>query len=305
MKKLLQFIIALLLLTPCNAQTVNLSLNLKKGETYKHVQRSKATIIETINGKEVNMVMTIYGKTTYLVQDINDQYYSMEVTFRNLNMKMELPQKTMEFSSSKNDTSDILSTLLSEMTNKPFYIKLTKTGKVEQVQGLDSLFVTLFKRYPHLPEATKQQLKDQLMKSYGEKAMKGSIEMITAIFPDKPVALNGKWIINTQLESGMAANMQTTFQYTGETDSIYIIHGDGKIKTADKDAYIESNGMPLKYDLAGTMTSDIRVNRNSGWVVEAKISQEIKGTAEVKDNPKIPGGMVIPMTIINETEIKN
>ena len=61
--------------------------------------------------------------------------------------------------------------------------------------------------------------------------------------------------------------------------------------------------MPLKYNMSGTMSSEIKVNRKSGWVIESKINQIIKGTAEVKDNPKIPGGMIIPMTMSNEMTI--
>ena len=73
--------------------------------------------------------------------------------------------------------------------------------------------------------------------------------------------------------------------------------------TADKDAYIQSNGMPLKYDMSGTMSSEIKINRKNGWVIESKINQIIKGTAQIKDNPQMPGGMTIPMTLSNEMTI--
>ncbi|HEY5462043.1 MAG TPA: DUF6263 family protein [Hanamia sp.] len=304
MRNLLQLGILLLLFVPVRAQKVNLSLNLKKGETYTQVQDSKSTVTETINGQTMNIGMSVHGKTTYLIQDLNDKYYMMEVNFRNLNMEMELPQGSVEFSSSKNDTSDIVSTLLSEMTNKPFYIKMTRTGKIDQVNGLDSLFHDIFKKFPQLSEAKKQQLKTQLMKAFGEKGMKGSIEMVTAIFPEGPVSKGDKWIIHTQLESAMSADLVSTFVYEGSKDSTFIIHGDGKIQTANKDAYIETNGMPIKYDLAGTMTSEITVDKNTGWIVNAKVNQEINGNADVKDNPKMPGGLVIPMSIKNVTEIK-
>lgn len=61
--------------------------------------------------------------------------------------------------------------------------------------------------------------------------------------------------------------------------------------------------MPLKYDMSGTMISEIKVNRKSGWVIESKINQTLKGTSQIKDNPKMPGGITIPMTMINEMTI--
>jgi len=304
MRKLLQFVIALLLITPSKSQTVHLALNLQKGERYDHIQNSKVSVNETVNGQEIEIVMTVYAKTAYFIKDITDQFYSIEVSYKNMNLKMQLPQGTMQYSSSKKDTSDLVSTLLSNMTNKPFYIQINKTGKVQQITGFDSLLDNLVKKM-NVPEIQKQAFKDQMIKAFGAKAMKGSIETVTSIFPDKPVAKNDHWIINTKLESAMSANLQETFEYKGSTDSTSLIHGEGKIQTANKDAYIETNGMPLKYDLAGTLTSDFIINKKSGWIVEARINQEVKGTAQIKDNPKIPGGMSIPMTIKGETEIRD
>jgi hypothetical protein len=112
-------------------------------------------------------------------------------------------------------------------------------------------------------------------------------------------------VVNTQLESAMSANLEETLEYKGSTDSTSLIHGEGKIQTADKDAYIETNGMPLKYNLSGTLSADFIVDKKSGWIVEARIDQEVKGTAQIKDNPKMPGGMLIPMSMKGETEVRN
>lgn len=304
MRKLLQVVIALLLITPSKSQKIHLALNLQKGEKYDQIQNSKVSVTENVNGQDMEIVMTVYGKTEYVIKDITEQFYNMEVTYKNMNLEMQLPQGTMQYSSSKKDTSDLVSTLLSNMTNKPFYIQMSKTGKVQQVVGFDSLLDNMVKKM-NVSAAQKQAFKDRMTKAFGAKAMKGSIETVTSIFPDKPVAKNDHWVINTQLESAMSANLQETFEYKGSTDSTSLIHAEGKIQTANKDAYIETNGMPLKYDLTGTLNGDFVVDKKSGWIVEAKINQQIKGTAEIKDNPKTPGGMSIPMSIKGETEIKD
>lgn len=304
MKKLIQLVIALLLITPSQSQTVHLALNLQKGERYDHIQNSKVSVNETVSGHEIDVVMIVYAKTSYVIKDVTDQFYNMEVSYKNMNLEMQLPQGTMQYSSSKKDTSDLVSTLLSSLTNKPFYIQMTKTGKVQQITGFNSILDNMVNKMNVL-DIQKQAFKDQMTKAFGTKSMKGSIETVTSIFPDKPVAKNDHWVVNTQLESAMSANLQETFEYKGSTDSTSLIHGEGKIQTADKDAYIETNGMPLKYDLTGTLTADFIVNKKSGWIMEARINQEAKGTAQIKDNPKMPGGMSIPMSIKGETEIRD
>lgn len=303
MKRILNLFIGLVLLTSCQAQKDKLELNLTKGEIYNQEMVSNVSILQTINGQQVNMKMSINAKMTYKVTDIQNSVYDMEVRYESLEMKMSLPNGQMEFSSEKNDERDIFSTILGTMKNKPFLVKMTKTGKVNEVKNIDAVFSNMFDKFPQLSDVQKQQIKGQIMQAYGEKAFKGNIEMCSAIFSDSPVSKGDKWTINTQLESGMSAKMETVYEFKELSDSYYQILGNSKIETADKDAYIESNGMPLKYDMAGDMTSDIKIDKKTGWTINAKIYQTIKGTAYVKDNPQMPGGLAIPMTMNNEMTI--
>ena len=303
MKKILGFVFLLLLVTSCEVKKERLELNLTKGETYTQQMASSMSILQTINGQEVKTNMSVHGKMTYKVIDIQNSVYEIEVRYESLALKMSMPGGTMEFSSEKNDANDILSTLLGVMKNKPFLVKMTKTGKVNEVKNIENLFSDMFIKTPTLNEMQQQQIRQQLMQAYGEQAFKGNLEMCSAIFPDSTVAKGDKWVIKTKLASGMAANMETSYELKETEDTFYIISGISKIATADKDAYIQSNGMPLKYDMTGTMTSEIKINRKTGWVIESKTSQTIQGTAQIKDNPQMPGGMSIPMTMNNEMTV--
>ena len=303
MKKILGFVFLLLLVTSCEAKKERLELNLTKGETYTQQMASSMSILQTINGQEVKTNMSVHGNMTYKVIDIQNSVYEIEVRYESLALKMSMPGGTMEFSSEKNDANDILSTLLGVMKNKPFLVKMTKTGKVKEVKNIENLFSDMFSKTPTLNEMQQQQIRQQLMQAYGEQAFKGNLEMCSAIFPDSTVTKGDKWVIKTKLESGMAANMETSYELKETEDTFYIISGISKIVTADKDAYIQSNGMPLKYDMTGTMTSEIKINRKTGWVIESKTSQTIQGTAQIKDNPQMPGGMSIPMTMNNEMTV--
>lgn len=303
MKRILNFVFALILMTSCQAQKEKLELNLTKGETYTQKMISNMSVIQDINGQKVNINMSISGKMTYKVTDIQNSIYDLEVRYESLSMRMSLPNGVIEFSSEKIDEKDIFSSLLGIMKDKPFFVKMTKTGKVNEVKNIEALFSNMFEKFPLLTEAEKQQFQSQLMQAYGEKAFKGNLEMCSAIFPDSLVSKGDKWIIITKLESGMAANMETTYELKEVNDSDFLLSGTSKIETADKDAYIQTNGMPLKYDMSGTMSSEIKINKKSGWVIESKIKQTIKGTTQIKDNPQMPGGMTIPMTMVNQMTI--
>ena len=257
MKKIINLLFALILITTCYAQKEQLELNLIKGEVYTQKLNSHMSIIQTISGQEAKTEMFLSGITTYKVIEIHNSIYELEVRYESLSMKMILPNGSVEFSSEKNDEKDIFSTLLGLLKDKPFLIKMTKTGKINEVSNIEKIFMGMFDKLPKLTEVQKQQIQNQLMQAYGEKAFKGNLEMCTAIFPDSAVSKGDKWVVQTKLESGMAANMETTYELMEINDSYYRFSGTSKIITADKDAYVQSNGMTLKYDISGTMYSDI------------------------------------------------
>lgn len=238
MKRIINFLFALILVSYCQAQKERYELNLTKGEIYTQKMVSNISIVQTVNGQQLNINMSIIGNMTYKVIDIQNSVYDLEVRYESLSMKMSLPNGVLEFNSEKNDEKDIFSSVLGVMKGKPFLVKMTKTGKINEVKNIDLLFSKLFEKFPQLPEAQKQQIQSQLMQAYGEKAFKGNIEMCSAIFPDSLVSKGDKWIINVKLESGIAINMETTYELKEVNDSDCVFSGTSKIETADKDAYI-------------------------------------------------------------------
>lgn len=220
-------------------------------------------------------------------------------------MIMDFPQGTIEFRSDKKDKQDVLSSILSKMTEKTFNVKMGKNGKIIEVNNIESQIESLIKDLPQLPENQLAQIKAQIINAYGEKAFKGSYEMITAIYPDRPVKQGDKWTIHANLESGMSALMTTEYELTDLRSNYAIVKGNSQIETADKDAYVPINGMPTRHDLAGSMSSEIKVDKSTGWIIEAHINQKIAGDTYIQANAELPNGMKIPITIKTEMTYNN
>lgn len=305
MRKIFSLILVSVVLTSVQAKEHNLTFNLQKGKEYRQVIKSKATIVQEVNGQLMNMVMTINGGLSFFVVSVNPTNYDLDVKYESLGMSMAMPQGKAEFSSEKPDEQDVFSMILSKMIGKTFKVKMAKDGKVIEVKNIEPMIESLFEDFSDIPEDQLQQLKNQINKSYGAEAFRGNIEMVTAIFPENPVKKGEKWTIKTNLESGMSALMTTEYKFAESTTDYAMIEGVSVIETTDKDVYVESNGMPMKYDMKGQMMSEIKVDRETGWIIEANISQEIAGDAYIKENAQLPDGMKIPMTMINEMVITN
>ncbi|MFN8135687.1 MAG: DUF6263 family protein [Bacteroidales bacterium] len=305
MKKLHFIFIAVLTFATCHAQKQTLKLNLEKGKTYTQKMTANTSMNQTIEGRQLDSKIQITGMMAYTVTDIQNEMYEMEVSYKNLGLSMSLPSGTQQWSSDNKDESDIMSTILGSMIDQPFGIKLTTSGRVIEVKNIEVLFGHLFDKFPQLAQAQQEQLKAQLMKSYGEKAIKGNLEMCLAIFPDTPVTQGDTWKVNTRLESTMDARISTTYTFSDIQKSYYTISGVSDMKTVDSDTYFETNGMSIKYVMAGSMISEIKVNPQTGWVNESAVEQKMSGTAYILDGPNMPGGMEMPMsftTLISVTE---
>ena len=296
MRKLFLFFLLGTITSSVFGQKQNLGFNLKIGQTYNHVMHSSSSIKQEINGQEINIDVTLSGKMAFKVTNLVNTVYSMSVSYEQLAMTMKLPNGEMIFNSEKEDKTDIFSSMLGEIKGKQFLVKMTSIGKIVEVENLDFIFENLIDKFPTLTLIQKQQIKTQLKQAYGEKAFKGSFEMITAIYPNTAVSKGGSWEIKTLLETGFAATLTTTFELKDKTESYNLIVGKGKIITLDKDAYTQVNGMPTQYNLSGTMNSNLKVDPNTGWIIEAKVNQLIAGNVEIKDNPNLPGGMITPMS---------
>jgi hypothetical protein len=289
------FLLSVIALTAF-AQKVKPALNLAKGETYYTVTVSNSTISQTFNGQDVNYTIGMSGKTAFKVIDIVDTVYNMEVSYKSIGMKMQTPQATMDFNSDAKDPQDLPSKLLAALRDKPFLVSISKNGRVLSVKNIDKIMTSVFDGITSVDSTQKAQVKTQFTQSFGEAAFKGNLEQTLAIYPGKKVAKNDTWVIHVQLESTMSANITTTYQLLDITDAGYVIHGDGKLATLS-DKVSKINGMEATYALTGTMKSDINVDKKTGWVTQAKLKQDMSGNFNIKDNPQVPGGMTVPMTV--------
>jgi len=299
MKKHLILLIALFLLTSCYSKKEKIRLNLIVGEVYTQNSTTSISLTQTTNGKKRKINTSIGTILTYKVISIQDSVYEMEVNYRKLNMITLNSHGKIEYSSEKKDSSDLISTILGTMKNKPFYIKMTNKGEIIEFKNMDTLYAHLYDQLAQLNVEQKKQVKVQFMQAYGAKTLKSGFEVSSAIFPTSPVSDGDKWTIHTQLESGMPIKINTKYELQEVTDAYYQILGTSQVKTFDSDARVKATNAPLKYDMSGTMTSNIKIDRKSGWVIETKLTRTLKGTAKKPDNPQKP----IEMSTVSEITI--
>ena len=301
MKRILLAVTLIIVSAVGYAQKVKPALKLIKGNTYYLVTSARSVIKQTINGQLNNIDMTIDGKMSFKVLNTDDSLYYMEVNYTKVGMKMVLATGAVAFDSDNKDTTNVMARIMGGITNKPFTASITKSGRIRSVENAENMISAMIDGIKEVPQAQKDQLKSQLTQSFGSSALKSNLQMSMAVLPETAVAKNDKWTIGTKLEGAMTAQIMSVYQLMDVTPQSYIIHGSSTIATDNTAGYKTISNMPMKYNMKGTMTSDIVVDKATGWISSSKMKQTIDGTVEIKDNPQVPGGLTFPMTLSGET----
>jgi hypothetical protein len=280
-----------------NAQ-YELRLNLEKGKTYFHHSSSTLIIDQDINGQKVNVTSTIKGGMSYKVLDKSDTTYTLETTYTSLSLGMKGPTGDISFSSEKPyDANDAMSNILKAMVNHSFVVVMLSNGKISAVRGIDSLWSNMVNNLSEIPKQKRDQILAQLKQSYGENTLKSNMEMLTAIFPSKKVKVNDQWENAIQMKSTMNLITHNRFKLVDYNAYFYDITNHAEVKTSNDTVTV--NEMPVIYNLSGPIDSKIKVDTKTGWIINADLHQELKGDFIILDNPKVPGGLTVGMSMIN------
>lgn len=293
MKKSVSIITFLFVLCSMSAQKVQPKLNLVKGETYYQNMNVDAEIEQSFSGQDMKMNMGMNMKMSCKVTAVENAVFTLEMRYHKMTFAMDTPGGNMSFDSDKKDSGDSFSAVMGAMTDKPFYMKITADGKVTEIKGIDAIFSAAIKQFDTLDEGTKQQIMGQLEQSYGEESIRKNMEVPFAVYPGKQVSKGDKWTIKTKMESGSNADIETVYELIDVTPEYYVLKGNAKITQAEAS---KNSDTPQMDNISGTMTSDLKLNKKTGWISSAAINQEIKGVVNVQGS-ELPVAMKNKLTV--------
>ena len=98
--------------------------------------------------------------------------------------------------------------------------------------------------------------------------------------------------------------MSTEYELLDFTSEYALIKGNAIIEPLDSEA---EGMMPMKFDFSGSQIAEIKVDINTGWIIEAKTTQEIEGEIEMNMGGSKQGNeeVKISMKMVQETLVTN
>ncbi len=301
MKKLI-FLFAILFAVQISfAKKLDLKLNLEKGETYKQIMVSKTKVAQEVMGQKIDILITMHCTSSFKVVDIVDGNFKLEICYDEMSMDMKMPQGNQSFSSESNDESDPLSAVLSKIIGKKFSMTMTEKGKVLEIEGMSELMTSMFDDVEHSNPQI-EQMKQQFEQAFGEDAFKNSFEKTTAIYPEGKIKKGAEWESESNQNMGFTINSKSTYKLVDFDKSVANVTGTSLLATPEVSAAIEMGPMKMEYQLSGEMKTNMKIDRKTGWVKEAKMTQKLEGEI-LMSGDNLPEAMKLPMKMQSDIMI--
>lgn len=281
---------------------VSLQYKFKTGDEYEYVQRSKQNAVQNLPGMgEMKMDGALGGTMILKIKTVDEKGTArIETHYTKLKMVTNSFIMSMSMDSDGSQEEDG-NKIMKAMTGKTFFFSLTKTGKVESVEGVENLYSGLGSIGVDDDVVTKAQ--KTLKQTINDKSIKTLLENGLVSYPEQAVKTGDSWNTSSVQAVNFPMTIDNTWSLKSSDGSVATIACDGTLKTIDKEKINNLvNGMKSKSDLNGTQTINGKVDVKSGWPKEVKILSDLKGTMTLLAGGLIPQDMEIPMTVKIETE---
>jgi hypothetical protein len=174
-------------------------------------------------------------------------------------------------------SDDIMSKVMGGFVNKSFKMKISPQMRVLEISGMSEIISSFFDSVD-VPEFTKNTIKEQFSKQYGDEAIKESFQTSFMMFPDKPVGVGDSWNETIELTKSFPIKINISYTVKERKDGKMTIALKSEIETNKETSKTDIGNAQMEYKMSGTQDGSIVVDEATGWIVNSKINQKINGT---------------------------
>lgn len=284
MKKLTTILIVTLLMMSSFAQKQVLELRLDKGKTYQQIFDMPMQMKYDFDTQSMEMEMNMKMSLSYKVIAAEADYYEFEAKYDLLKIEVNAMGNNVVLSSDNENETNPVFKFFNEITKNSFIIKTDRKGQAIEIKGYAEMVEKAIQKFPNLSKAEKEQLKQQFNQSFNEESLKQNMSNLGNYFPSTPVGIGDEWDYSYSTNAGANITINAHYKLIEITPEYILIDMVAKIISPEENGYIESNGMKMKLNLNGVMTSSIKLNPKTCWTKTSTGKMIMSGKAEVEDS---------------------
>lgn len=129
------------------------------------------------------------------------------------------------------------------------------------------------------------------------------MEKMMAIYPDKPVGIGDSWSRKVAVAKGFAMIVDNTWTLKARRGGIAVVEIKSAVKPNPNAKPLDMGPLKLQYDIGGKQQGEMEIDEATGWVIKAKMTQDLSGKVRVQGGAGAPGGMTWPISIKSDIRV--
>ncbi len=290
---------------------VQLKYIVNKGDkfSYKMIAKTstseKSPATEDKEVKQDNEINYFYTKEVDNVESSGIITY--KVAYDSITITSQMGDQIVKYDSNVNDSVKTNPAFLqyNAVLREPFFIRVSPTGEITDVYGLEKIHENLFKAFG---DTLKEEDKAQVKESFGKESIKEVLQQEYQMFPSQPVNVDSAWIksYNTQiLFFDVVNSAQYTLKGIEEKDGRKIANIEANLVVEFLNKEVKERGIKFNIEKSETSGSGkITFDLNRGCITNKEttttLNLEMRMSAQgesAKSEQKVQTNLTI--TLLN------
>jgi hypothetical protein len=291
--------------TVADAAPVKLQLRLQKGDRYNIQMVTDQAVNQTILGRTQNTNQMVKIGYLFDVADVaTDGTTTVKMTYKSVQFKQSSPNGTVEYDSARPATgNNPLAASLGTLVGQSISAKITPTGTVKEVQGIDQLIARMISGMKIPNNAVKAQIESTLRSQFGEETFKELFSQSLDIYPAQPIDVGDSWSKKMTLSKGFPMTMETIYTLRSVKNNVATVDITSKLKSNPNAPALQISGASLKQNLAGIQKGSMQIQLSTGMVTQSQLNQDVSGNFQVQGLPGASQAMSWPVSIKSTVSI--
>jgi len=262
-------------------QRIQMKYIVSKGDTFRYVMVAKTSTSEkspATENKEVAQDNEINYYYTKVVDNVESGIITYKVTYDSILISSQMDDKTVKYNSNVDDSMKSNPAFLqyNAVLREPFYIRVSQTGEISDVYGLENIHQNLFKA---LGDTLSEEDKQSIKESFGEQSIKEVLQQEYQMFPSSPVDVDSSWIksYNTQiLFFDVINSAKYTLKSIEKKDDHTIANIEASLIVEFQNKEVKEQGVKLKIEKSETSGSGkITFDLNRGCITNKETATDL------------------------------
>jgi hypothetical protein len=283
-------------MAPCSARAaaVELRLKLEKGKTYYQKTLFEQKMTQTVMGQQQTINQNMGTGMKLDVLDVDSQgNMRIRHTFDWMMTKQAAPMMTVEYDSAKQDKPPAGTEMFAALLGQSYIAKLSPKGEILALEGIEQMREAITKK---LPAGSKENPAMGAVSPYlEEKSLREMTENTLGNYPDKPVEIGDSWSRKRNLSLGFWLILDSKWTLQKREAGAALIGATGTMRSDPNSPPMEVSGMKMKFDVAGTYESTLRMDEATGLIALDQGRQQFKGDIKMLGDAQGPPMMTIPI----------